>query len=106
MTSPPSKPYPANPMTQTLTILNKTFASLFTGAGLADVSAKLAGYRLLWGVELNPATAAVAEYNLGHPVHVASVIGFDWASVERPDHLHMSPPCQDFSVAKRKVKGS
>jgi len=84
----------------------KTFASLFTGAGLADVGAMLAGYRLIWGVELNPATAAVAAYNLGHPVHVASVIGFDWASVERPDHLHMSPPCQDFSVAKRKVKGA
>jgi DNA (cytosine-5)-methyltransferase 1 len=78
-----------------------TFASLFTGGGLADVGALQAGYELLWGVEIDPAIAAVARDNLKHHVHAASVIGFDWGSLIRPDHLHMSPPCQDFSVAKR-----
>jgi DNA (cytosine-5)-methyltransferase 1 len=78
-----------------------TFASLFTGGGLADIGALQAGYELLWGIEWDPAIAAVAESNLNHPVHAASVIGFDWGSLVRPDHLHMSPPCQDFSVAKR-----
>lgn len=79
----------------------KTFASLFTGGGLADIGAKLAGYELAWGIELEPAIAEVAQYNLKHRVHVASVIGFDWGRVDRVDHLHMSPPCQDFSVAKQ-----
>lgn len=79
-----------------------TFASLFSGGGLADIGATQAGYELLWGIELEPDIAAVANYNLKHrdKVYAASVIGFDWSSVERPDHLHMSPPCQDFSVAK------
>jgi len=67
-----------------------------------------AGYKLLWGVEYNPAIAAVANANLPHAdqVYVESVVGFDWAKVERPDHLHMSPPCQDFSVAKSTGKVS
>jgi DNA (cytosine-5)-methyltransferase 1 len=80
--------------------MNKTFASLFTGGGLADIGAKQAGYSLLWGVELDPTIAAVAQQNLGHPVYQSSVVDMDWATLERPDHLHMSPPCQDFSVAK------
>lgn len=78
----------------------RTFASLFTGGGLADIGAKQAGYSLLWGVELDPTIAAVAQQNLGHPVYQDSVVDMDWATLERPDHLHMSPPCQDFSVAK------
>lgn len=80
-----------------------TFASLFTGGGLADVGAMAAGYELLWGVEYDPAIAAVANANLPHTdqVYAESVVGFDWAKVARPDHLHMSPPCQDFSVAKK-----
>jgi DNA-cytosine methyltransferase len=60
-----------------------------------------AGYSLLWGVELDPTIAAVAQQNLGHPVYQSSVVDMDWATLERPDHLHMSPPCQDFSVAKK-----
>ena len=86
--------------------MTRTFASLFTGGGLADIGAMQAGYELLWGVELDSDIAAVANANLPHRdrVHAASVIGFDWASVEAPDHLHMSPPCQDFSVAKTSGK--
>jgi DNA (cytosine-5)-methyltransferase 1 len=62
-----------------------------------------AGYELLWGVEYDPAIAAVTNANLPHrdQVYAESVVGFDWAKVARPDHLHMSPPCQDFSVAKK-----
>ena len=80
----------------------RTFASLFTGGGLADIGAMQAGFELAWGIELDPEISAVANQNLKHrdSVHTVSVIGFDWSSVERVDHLHMSPPCQDFSVAK------
>lgn len=84
--------------------MSKTFASLFTGGGLADIGAMQAGYELAWGIELEPAIAEVAEHNLKHRVFAESVIGFDWGKVDRVDHLHMSPPCQDFSVAK-KTKG-
>jgi DNA (cytosine-5)-methyltransferase 1 len=86
--------------------MTKTFASLFTGGGLADIGAMQAGYELLWGVELDPAIAAVANANLPHRegVYAESVICIDWAKMTRPDHLHMSPPCQDYSVAKTSGK--
>lgn len=84
----------------------KTFASLFTGGGLADIGAMQSGYELLWGVELEPDIAAVANANLPHieQVYPESVICIDWAKMTRPDHLHMSPPCQDYSVAKTRGK--
>jgi DNA (cytosine-5)-methyltransferase 1 len=84
----------------------RTFASLFTGGGLADIGAMQAGYEVLWGVEFDAAIAAVANANLPHrdQIYAESVVGFDWSKVERPDHLHMSPPCQDFSVAKTSGK--
>lgn len=65
-----------------------------------------AGYTLLWGVEYDPAIAAVANANLPHieQVYPESVTCIDWANMTRPDHLHMSPPCQDFSVAKTSGK--
>jgi DNA (cytosine-5)-methyltransferase 1 len=84
----------------------KTFASLFTGGGLADIGAINAGYELLWGVEIDATIAAVANANLPHRerVYAESVVCIDWAKMTRPDHLHMSPPCQDFSVAKTSGK--
>ena len=83
-----------------------TFASLFTGGGLADIGAMQAGYELLWGVEYDADIAAVANANLPHreKVYAESVMCIDWAKMTRPDHLHMSPPCQDFSVAKTSGK--
>lgn len=82
--------------------MKKTFASLFTGGGLADVGAIAAGFDLTWGIEINPDIAAIARKNLNHNdgVYADSVVGFDWGSVSKVDHLHMSPPCQDFSIAK------
>lgn len=83
----------------------KTFASLFTGGGLADIGALNAGFDLCWGVEIDPEIASVATYNLKHSrkVFSSSIVGFNWSNVERPDHLHLSPPCQDFSAAKTKA---
>lgn len=81
-----------------------TFGSLFTCGGLADIGASLAGFTPIWGVELNPKIASIAEHNLGHKVFKESVIGFDWHKLDKVDHLHMSPPCQDFSEANRSGK--
>lgn len=85
--------------------MNKTLASLFTGEALADTGAMQAGYDLLWGIENDPPAASVASANLPYRdrVYVASVIGFDWSGVERPDHLHLSPPCQRASSANAKA---
>ena len=75
-----------------------TFASLFSGGGLADVGLRQAGLRHLWGIELDPARAAVARAN-GFDVHAADVLAVDPSSLAAPDWLHASPPCTSFSQA-------
>jgi DNA (cytosine-5)-methyltransferase 1 len=77
----------------------KTTASLFTGGGLFDIGAIAAGYTPIWGIEYDDKIAAVARLN-GLPVMTADVCKVDYGSMERPQHLHASPPCPNFSVAK------
>jgi site-specific DNA-cytosine methylase len=77
----------------------KTTASMFTGGGLFDIGAIAAGYTPIWGIEKSDKIAAVARSN-GLPVITGDVIDFDITKLKRPDHLHASPPCPNFSVAK------
>ncbi len=81
----------------------KTTASLFTGGGLFDIGARQAGYRPIWGIELDDKIAAVARLN-GLNVLTADVTIVNFADLEYPDHLHASPPCPNFSVAKAGAK--
>lgn len=83
--------------------MSKTFASLFSGFGLADIGAKMAGCELAWGVELDPAIAEVSRQQ-GHQVLVQSVTEVDWKKLEKPDILWASPPCPNFSIAKAGAK--
>ena len=78
----------------------KTYGDLFTGFGGATLGAMDAGLKPLWGVEYDPAIAAVANSNLGGHVVVASVLDCDPATFEPVDVMHASPPCPNFSVAK------
>jgi len=77
------------------------FGSLCTGGGLADCGARAAGLTPVWGVELDPKIAAVAQRNdpTGRVI-VGSVIDQDYAQLPRVAILHASPPCPNFSVAK------
>lgn len=78
----------------------KTFASLFSGFGGADIGAMQAGLTPLWGVEYIPEIAAVANANLGNHIMVADILDLDPATFATVDVLHASPPCPNFSVAK------
>jgi len=77
-----------------------TFASLFTGFGGADLGATAAGFAPLWGVEFDPAIAAVAAQNGAH-VLVDDVRGVNYAALQSPDLLHASPVCKNASIAKQ-----
>jgi DNA-cytosine methyltransferase len=79
------------------------FASLFSGFGLADIGAKLAGCELAWGIELDEAIAEISR-QLGHRVLCQSVTETDFSKLEKPDILWVSPPCPNFSVAKQGAK--
>lgn len=78
----------------------KTFASLFTGGGGADLGAIAAGMQPVWGVEYDAQIAEVGNANLGQHIKVANILDCKPASFERVDVLHASPPCPNFSVAK------
>lgn len=77
----------------------KTFGSLFTGFGGADLGAIAAGLTPLWGNELDPAIAEVGNANLGGHIRVGDVLSQDPNDYERVDTMHMSPPCTRASVA-------
>lgn len=79
------------------------FASLFSGFGLADIGAQLAGCELAWGVEIDGAIAEISR-QLGHQVFCQSVTETDFSKLERPDILWASPVCVNFSVAKKDAK--
>jgi site-specific DNA-cytosine methylase len=78
--------------------MTKTTASMFTGGGLFDIGATRAGYTPVWGIEKFDKIASVARLN-GLPVITADVTEMDFSTLDRPDHLHASPPCPNFSVA-------
>ena len=79
------------------TIEVMTYASLFTGGGLADIYAK----DPLWGIELDPLIAKSAILNSKHSLFVSSVLEVDPNTLEVLDTLWMSPPCTRASVANR-----
>jgi site-specific DNA-cytosine methylase len=83
----------------------KTFASLFTGGGGADVGAAQAGYTHLWGVEYDPKIASVAELN-GFSTLVSDVTAVDFSALAAPYWLHMSPPCTRASQANTNAEES
>lgn len=76
----------------------RTFASLFSGFGGADIGAMQAGLRPIWGVEYDPDIAGVAKAN-GLESMVADVREVDYSVLETPYWLHMSPVCKRASTA-------
>ena len=77
------------------------FASLFTGMGGADLGANMAGLTPIWGVEINPAIANLAQSNFPDCQILKGDVGrFDYSRLEHPDWLHASPPCVNASRAK------
>lgn len=80
--------------------MSKTYASLFTGGGLADVGAAAAGLKPIWGIENVDWIAAWASQELKHDVMCLDILKVDPKTLEAPYHLHASPPCPNFSVAK------
>ncbi|WP_013325610.1 DNA cytosine methyltransferase [Gloeothece verrucosa] len=83
-----------------------TIGTLFSGGGLFDVGAMLAGIKPVWGVEFDPnspslssAIAECYEKNLGRHLIKKPVQDVDFSSLVPPDFLHCSPPCQKFSLS-------
>jgi DNA (cytosine-5)-methyltransferase 1 len=79
----------------------KTFGSFFSGGGLADVGAKMAGYDLTFAVEYDAQIAEVYRRNLGKHITVADVRHVDIDSLPVVDLFHASPVCTNASIANK-----
>lgn len=75
-----------------------TFGTLFSGGEGAGIGLQAAGLRHMWGVEYDPAIAAVAQRN-GFAVRVADVRAVDYTTLPAVDWLHASPVCTRASNA-------
>jgi DNA (cytosine-5)-methyltransferase 1 len=73
--------------------------TLFTGGGGADIGMQLAGITPVGGIEYDPEIANVARAN-GLHVTTADILQCDPRDYPKPDILHASPPCPNFSLAK------
>lgn len=77
----------------------KTFATMFSGFGGADVGLMAAGLRPLWGVEYDADIAGVYRHNIGDHVIIDDVRNVDYSLLPHVDWLHASPSCVRASVA-------
>ncbi len=77
----------------------KTFTALFAGGGGADLGAIAAGLEPCESVEYDPAIAEVHKANIGGKMHVKNILDCDPYRFEKPDILHASPVCKQFSTA-------
>ena len=80
-----------------------TFADLFCGCGGLSLGLKHGGLRHLWGLDSDQVACSTYEANIGRAIH-ATVASVDWLSLERPDVVVGSPPCQGFSVAGKRQR--
>lgn len=89
-----------------------TVGSLFSGAGGLDLGFDRAGFRCLWQVECDPTANDVRKRHWPHVEHARDVAGMsrlpkrfgDWRDrYERPDVIVGGFPCQDLSVAGKRV---
>jgi DNA (cytosine-5)-methyltransferase 1 len=76
-------------------------ATLFSGGGLADLGLAAAGYRPAWGIEYHQPAAEIYQLNFGHNP-LKDLLAAHPGDYPTPDYLHLSSPCQSFSLANTK----
>ena len=92
-----------DPMTQSRQRQKYTFGDAFCGAGGTSRGAKMAGFRVNWGFDFDPAAINSYRLNFYNTDCIAAwAHNFVESSIgdeSKVDVLHLSPPCQVFSFA-------
>jgi len=78
--------------------------SIFSGGGLLTEAARLAGYQPAFAIEVNPQYADIYEKN--HDVQMFNLSVEDAPLDQLPpvELLTLSPPCEPYSIARRRDK--
>jgi DNA-cytosine methyltransferase len=76
-----------------------TCATLFSGGGGGDCGLQLAGFEPIWGIEFDRAIAELYHLNFGHDPY-GDLLTSNPSQFDKPDLLHASPTCVNFSGAK------
>ncbi len=81
-----------------------TIGSLFSGVGGFDKGFEDTGqFKVIWNCEIEAYPSAVLEKHWSGIPNLGDVTKVNWESVQRPDILLGSPPCQDISNAGKKA---
>ena len=76
-----------------------TITTLFSGIGGIDLGAIAAGFEPCEAVEFDPQLAELHMANIGGKMHIQNILDCDPFKFEKPDILHASPVCKQFSTA-------
>lgn len=76
-----------------------TVGTICSGGGFADIGFQQVGSKIIWGIEYDRAIADLYKLNLGHDPY-QDLLTADPRKYERPDLVHASPTCTNFSGAK------
>lgn len=81
-----------------------TSTVLFAGAGLMDCAIEVTGGRIVTAVEWDDKVAEQYVYNFPEVrLLVQSVQSVNRSELESTDHIHLSPPCTEASIANPKA---
>lgn len=81
----------------------KTVGSMFSGIGGFDLGFKRAGFRIAWCIEFDKAAQAVLRKRFPHAKIYGDIREVDALELERVDVICGGFPCQDLSVAGKRV---
>ena len=80
-----------------------TLGSLFDGSGTFPVAGMLSGIKPVWASEIEPFPIAVTRTRLPFMKHYGDVSKINGAEIEPVDIITFGSPCQDMSVAGKRV---
>jgi len=75
--------------------------SVFSGGGLLDQAAKNAGFKSVWGIEINGKYADVWQQNHEGTMHNCDIADVEFRNLRQVELLVGGIPCEPFSRARR-----
>lgn len=76
-------------------------ATLFSGFGGVELGARMLGVEELWGIDIDQTCFDIRRINGFNGVVMNDVANVFAYTLDKPDILHASPPCPNFSVANK-----